>query len=137
MADYNQKIIDILGKNNLTISSIEFGTDGLVSSMLSLSDNSKQVYVSGVVFNNIDSLQNYFGIKVEEEQKIVNDICGLTNRKFKTDCCICTYKSELHLYIGVILIDKIYVSKINFDNRTLSAASALVYLSNLLKGMDK
>jgi nicotinamide mononucleotide (NMN) deamidase PncC len=144
MRNYNENIGRILKNHNLIICSCEYGTDGLVSSLLSnTSEATSSTYVGGFVINSDSMLKETMSVDVSDPSKIVNDMCLSAMRKTKADIGISTYIYKGKAHICVVFLSKKYerneiLNSVQKENaRTATSVIAMSFLSDLLEQMEK
>ncbi|GMO13858.1 MAG: hypothetical protein Ta2E_03700 [Mycoplasmoidaceae bacterium] len=141
--NYNDRIIDTLSKFDLKLFIIEYGSNGLVSSILSLAKNSKKVFIGSYVINNENMLKT---LSINQHLKIgddefFKDIAFSSLRRTKTDTCLATFIVNDEFTIVVILLKKVYLKTYNLKDivnvPTQASVLALSYFSDILEKCDK
>ncbi|GHU50062.1 damage-inducible protein [Bacilli bacterium] len=154
-------IIKTLFENKLTLSTCEISTGGIISSRFSSTDKTSKTYKGGYICTNIEDIKNIinfinsaklniYGLVSEE---LCSDIAKQIVHNTKTDVCICVISEDINkiindktinsAFLTIVLIDKIYVYKINSNEteynsiRNDFAASSIYKLFELIKKMNK
>jgi hypothetical protein len=136
----NHNTIEQLKKNNCKLVTCEFGTAGLIANTLN-SDNNHQVYLASLVFHDFDTLLKFFAIANKKKIADLNsDITNALLRKISADIGFSTFINNNHLYLTIIIYDRIYqydakLSKI--DTKQKAAIAAMSYFSSFIEKYTK
>ncbi|MDR3249969.1 MAG: hypothetical protein LBS95_02735 [Mycoplasmataceae bacterium] len=127
--NYNEQIGAMLRKHSLKICSCEYGTNGLIGSLLTKIKNSKSLYIGGMILND-----NLFS------NNFVEYIKNFKN-KLNSDVIIGSFVEEKKCICYIYIIDKLYTKtfelKTNDDSGIQSSIISLSYLYDTLKESDK
>jgi hypothetical protein len=137
--NYSDEIGSILYKHKLMLCVCEYGTNGMVSSVLAKVKYNNEVFVGSYVFNNKKML-NEFNVS-EDDKYFAMHIGLIALRKTQADICLVTHVYDDKLFLLLIFMGKIFEKQISLakikDQVTESSALALVFLSNVLIKGDK
>jgi uridylate kinase len=133
-------IIQKLNQQNLTISSCEFFSGGIIAATLSKNNSQFQ---GGLVLNQT-SMSTFFDVASLNKLDSINEnnrIAIMACKKFKTDLAICTSKltDDTKIIISICIIDKVYHKEITINPNEYEQAKidicyhSLVELDKLLK----
>jgi hypothetical protein len=137
--NYNEEISEILLKFKLKLVVCEFGTNGLISSLLANTTNSKKTFIGSYVINS-EEMINSLNINVEDIN-FAQKLSFTVLRKTNADVCLTSYLKNNIIQIIVVLLKKEYQMIYNIENNMNKATEAtilsLTFLSDKLQEANK
>ncbi|MDR2821643.1 MAG: hypothetical protein LBV53_01650 [Mycoplasmataceae bacterium] len=137
--NYNEEISEILLKFKLKLVVCEYGTNGLISSLLANTSNSKKTFVGSYIINNEGMIQS---LNLNStDSNFIQTLSFTALRKTKADVCLTSYLVKDTLEILIVLLKKEYRAVYNIGNNMNKATEAtilsLTFLSNKLQEANK
>jgi hypothetical protein len=137
--NYNEEISEILLKFDLKLVVCEFGTNGLISSLLANTTNSKKTFVGSYVINN-ESMAKALNLNTKDIN-FAQTLSFTALRKTNADVCLTSCLVNDKVQVIVILLKKEYQAVYNIDNNMNKATEAtilsLTFLSDKLQEANK
>jgi hypothetical protein len=132
---YIDKIFDILSSLNLTLCVCEYGTNGMVSSLLSKGNKENDRFIGSYIINSKKMLTVLGDINTN---KISSSLSFRILRVTKCDICLTTYVSSDNLDISLVIIEKEFKKNFSLngvvDKPAESTVLALNFLLTALEG---
>ncbi|MDR2557300.1 MAG: hypothetical protein LBC33_00465 [Mycoplasmataceae bacterium] len=133
-------ISEVLEKNNLKVTTCEYGTNGLLARLITQKKNYHKFYLGGLIFTNDKTLNDLLGATSNKNTKAyILEFALKTLRKIPADICIATHLKKNILFICIIFLDKNYIKEITIDKNdpVEAAALSLTYFSSFIDSIKK
>jgi hypothetical protein len=137
--NYNEEINEILLKFKLKLVVCEYGTNGMISSLLANTKNSKETFIGSYIINS-EEMVTALNLNIGSNN-FIQTLSFTALKKTKADVCLTSYLLDNTLQILVVLLKKEYKLIYNIENSMNKATEAtilsLTFLSNKLQEVNK